>query len=237
MKADRRANTPVAVLDDASFAYSGEAPVLRGISLEWRPGERIGVTGPNGSGKTTLLEAIIGLLPRTGGVLRVFGAVPECDSDFLPIRRRIGMLFQDPDDQLFCTTVLEDVAFGPLNLGKTPDEARERAWATLREVGLHSFAERITYRLSFGEKRLVGLAGVLAMEPDALLLDEPTAGLDPEAEARVETLLAGLSQAMLITSHNHAMLHRLSDRMLTLEKGSLRPMEEEAPAVNPAGSA
>ena len=216
----------VALLENASFAYNGEAPVLQGINLEWGQGERIGITGPNGSGKTTLLEAIVGLLPLKSGGLRVLGIAPECDADFLPVRRRIGMLFQDPDDQLFCTTVLEDVAFGPLNLGKTPEEARERAWNALGEVGLDSFAERITYRLSFGEKRLVGLAGVLAMKPEALLLDEPTAGLDPEAEERVEALLAGLSQAMIITSHNHGMLQRLSHRMLTLQKGSLRPAAE-----------
>ena len=216
----------MALLENASFAYNGETPVLQGLSLEWRHGERIGITGPNGSGKTTLLEAIVGLLPLTGGALRVFGVVPECDADFLPVRRRIGMLFQDPDDQLFCTTVLEDVAFGPLNLGKTPEEARQQAWKALGEVGLDSFAERITHRLSFGEKRLVGLAGVLAMKPDALLLDEPTAGLDPDAETRVEALLAGLPQAMIITSHNHGMLHRLSHRMLALEQGALRPGPE-----------
>lgn len=222
MAADIHADTPVALLEDASFAYGGEAPVLQGINLEWGQGERIGITGPNGSGKTTLLEAIVGLLPLTGGVLRVLGVAPTCDADFLPVRRRVGMLFQDPDDQLFCTTVLEDVAFGPLNLGKPPEEARQRARKALGKVGLDSFAERITHRLSFGEKRLVGLAGVLAMKPDALLLDEPTAGLDPEAETRVEALLAELPQAMIITSHNHAMLHRLSHRMLTLENGNLR---------------
>ena len=223
LRPDIHEEGPVALLENASFAYDGETPVLQGVSLEWRQGERIGITGPNGSGKTTLLEAIVGLLPLTGGALRVFGVVPECDADFLPVRRRIGMLFQDPDDQLFCTTVLEDVAFGPLNLGKTPEEARQQAWKALREVGLASFAKRITHRLSFGEKRLVGLAGVLAMKPDALLLDEPTAGLDPEAETRVEALLAGLPQAMIITSHNHGMLHRLSHRMLALEQGALRP--------------
>jgi cobalt/nickel transport system ATP-binding protein len=143
------------------------------------------------------------------------------EADFHEVRARAGLLFQDSDDQLFCPTVLEDVAFGPLNLGRTTEEARTDALRTLAALGLSGFEERVTHRLSAGEKRLVALATVLAMNPRVLLLDEPTNGLDEATETRLTELLAGMPQAMLIVSHDRRFLERLATRAVVLAEGRL----------------
>ena len=134
--------------------------------------------GPNGCGKTTLLHLIVGLLRPSAGQIEAFGRQRMAEADFHEVRRRVGLLFQDADDQLFCPTVAEDVAFGPLNLGKSRDEVRRIVAGTLDSLGLAGYEHRVTYRLSGGEKRLVALATVLAMQPEVLLLDEPSGGLD-----------------------------------------------------------
>jgi cobalt/nickel transport system ATP-binding protein len=143
------------------------------------------------------------------------------ESDFHEVRTRVGLLFQDSDDQLFCPTVLEDVAFGPLNLGRSPREARADALGTLDLLGLGGFADRVAHRLSAGEKRLVALAAVLAMRPEVLLLDEPTNGLDEATEARLTELLAAMPQAMLIVSHDRVFLERLANRAWAIVDGRL----------------
>jgi cobalt/nickel transport system ATP-binding protein len=203
--------------------YGPATPVLDRLDLRLGAGERIGLTGSNGSGKTTLLHLVVGLLRPRAGVVRCFGAERRAEADFAEVRARVGLVFQDPDDQLFCPTVLEDVAFGPLNIGCTPAEARRRSAAALDQVGLSGFEDGITYRLSGGEKRLVSLATVLAMEPEALLLDEPTTGLDPDANQRVQTVLSELPQAMLVVSHETNLLHEVTGTVLRLEAGRLRP--------------
>lgn len=208
-------------LESVCFAYDAERPVLRGASLALRSGERLVIEGPNGAGKTTLLHLTVGLLRPAAGRIIAFGRERRHERDFHEVRARAGLLFQDADDQLFCPTVLEDVAFGPLNLGRTPVHAREIAEATLAAVGLHGFGARITHRLSGGEKRLVTLACVLAMRPDALLLDEPTTGLDEGAEAALARLLLDLPQAMLIVSHDRAFCNRLATRRVMLRDGRL----------------
>ena len=178
-------------LDHLSFAYAGGREVLRDACLSLRPNERIGLYGPNGSGKTTLFRLIMGLAkPREGDVL-FHGRPMKDEKDFRALRCRMGLVLQHAEDQLFCPTVLEDVAFGPLNLGLSPDEAAERALRTLRGLGLEGFEGRLTHRLSGGEKKLVSLAAVMAMQPEALLLDEPTNGLDPEARERLIDLGTG----------------------------------------------
>ena len=165
-------------------------PILHDLDLSVHCGERIGIHGANGAGKTSLLLLMVGLLCAQTGSIEAFGAVRRRERDFLDVRRRAGLLFQDADDQLFCPTVLEDVCFGPLNLGRDRAQARAIGERTLAALGLTGMEERITHRLSGGEKRLVSLAGVLAMEPDVLLLDEPTSGLDERATERlVATLL------------------------------------------------
>lgn len=207
---------PVIRLRNLAFAYEAGRPVFEGLNLTLEPGQRLGLTGPNGSGKSSLLQILVGLLQPVAGSVEVLGERRETEADFVPVRRQVGLLFQDSDDQLFCPTVLEDVAFGPLNLGKSPDEAAAIARDTLASLGLAGFEERVTYRLSGGEKRLVALAGVLAMQPGLLLLDEPSAGLDEAAEERLLSILDKLGQEMLVVSHNRAFLEKLNAGIVSM---------------------
>ncbi len=210
-------------LSDIAFAYDPGRPVLEACDFSLKPGERVALVGPNGSGKTTLLSMIVGLVRPSGGTVEVLGKPRVQEADFHEVRRRVGFLFQDADDQLFCPTVAEDVAFGPLNLGVPRHEIRALVARTLESLGLAGYEDRVTYKLSGGEKRLVALATVLAMQPEALLLDEPTAGLDEASVARVEELLAGLPQAMVLVSHHRGFLDRLATRRVRLERGRLWP--------------
>lgn len=209
-------------LTDVTVDRAGRR-VLDRVSLTLAPGERLAVVGDNGAGKTTLLRTLVGLERPIAGRITAFGAERVAEKDFREVRALAGYLFQDPDDQLFSPTVIEDVAFGPLNLGLTPRDAVARAEATLDRLGLGPLARRITHRLSGGEKRLVALAGVLAMAPRVLLLDEPTNALD---ETRLETLsqiLAGLDVAMVIVSHDRRFLERHATRAVVLADGHLAP--------------
>lgn len=216
--------TDVFELDRISVLRGGRR-ILDGVSLRLAPGERLALVGGNGAGKTTLLRTLVGLERPSEGRLVAFGAERRAERDFRDVRIRAGFLFQDPDDQLFSPTVIEDVAFGPLNLGLGRRAAEARAEATLVSLGLTHLARRATHRLSGGEKRLVGLAGVLAMEPEALLLDEPTNGLDEVHLERLVTILAGLDVAMLLVSHDRTFLERLATRALVLGGGKLHSAE------------
>jgi len=214
-------NDALVVLEHVAFGYRADRPVLADCSLRLGPSERLGLTGPNGSGKTTLLSLVVGLIRPSAGRVEVFGKTRAGERDFHEVRGRAGLLFQDADDQLFCPTVAEDVAFGPLNLGKPRHEVRHIVARTLDALGLAGYEDRITYKLSGGEKRLVALAGVLAMDPEVMLLDEPTSGLDDEATERVVEIILGLPQAMLIVSHDRAVLRRVATRSLRLVDGHL----------------
>jgi cobalt/nickel transport system ATP-binding protein len=198
-------------LRDIHFSHEGKRSVLAGASLDLFEGQRIGLRGHVGSGKTTILHIIMGLLRPDSGIVEVFGKLREEEKDFREVRGHVGLLFQDPDDQLFCPTVLEDTAFGPLNQGYTRDEALEISMSTLCMLGLETFGERITHHLSGGEKRLVSLATVLAMKPEVLLLDEPLSGLDPRSSERIIEILAGLTQAMIIVSHDRSFLESTTE--------------------------
>ncbi len=210
-------------LRGVSFAYQHGPPVLEGLDLELREGESIGLVGSNGSGKTTLLHLIVGLLKPAAGEVEVFGRPRRTEADFREVRARVGLLFQDADDQLFSPTVAEDIAFGPLNLGMSRAEAAATVGETLAAVGLSGFEERVIYRLSAGEKRLVSLAAVLAMRPDVLLLDEPVSGLDDVARERIVEILAGMAQAKVVISHDRDLLRRITNRVVRLERGKLQP--------------
>ena len=201
---------------DLFFSYQEDKPVLQGVNFELKKGERVALTGPNGVGKSTFLHLIVGLLHPASGTIEAFGKPRKEERDFAEVRARAGLLFQDAEDQLFCPTVLEDVAFGPLNLGKTRAQARQVVAETLALLGLSGFEERITYRLSGGEKRLVSLATVLAMEPEVLLLDEPTTALDEEAIQRVIRTLNNLPTTMLIVSQDPDFLSSVSDRSVAV---------------------
>ncbi|MFC1848685.1 energy-coupling factor ABC transporter ATP-binding protein [candidate division CSSED10-310 bacterium] len=210
-------------LKNLTFAYDQQQPVLQGINLAIRSGERLALVGANGAGKTTLLQLIVGLLTPCSGQIEAFGKTRIKEQDFQEVRARVGLLFQDADDQLFCPTVLEDVAFGPLNLGKSRTQARLLVTETLTLLGLRGFEHKITYKLSGGEKRLVSLATILAMKPDLLLLDEPTASLDKDAVNRLTSVLKSLPAAMLIVSHDENFRHQVTTRSLILQQGMIQP--------------
>lgn len=209
---------PLISLKGVCAGYHGRQ-VLRGVDLTLSAGERLALLGANGSGKSTLLHVITGFVPVTSGTIEAFGAVRRDEKDFREIRARAGLVFQDPDDQLFCPTVLDDVAFGPANLGQSRDEANATARATLEALGLRGLENRITHRLSGGEKRLISIAAVLAMKPDVLLLDEPTTGLDPDAYQRLCRMLESLPQAMVIVAHDAEFTARMATSAVLIRDG------------------
>jgi cobalt/nickel transport system ATP-binding protein len=201
--------------------YAPERPVLRGIDLQISPGERVGLVGANGSGKTTLLHVLVGLVKPEAGRVELFGQARRRESDFKDVRQRAGLVFQDPDDQLFCPTVADDVAFGPLNLRLGHGEVRQIVARTLDRLGLAGFEDRITYQLSMGERRLVCLATVLAMDPDLLLLDEPTANLDARSCRRLLDFLDGWTHGLVLVSHDLPAMGRLCQRVVLLGDGRI----------------
>lgn len=206
--------------EDVRFGYPGAADVLRGVTFDVDVGECAALIGPNGAGKSTLLLLLNGLL-RGRGLIEIFGqpvssyAAPE-------LRRRIGIVFQDPDDQLFMPEVVEDVALGPLNLGMRPDEAMQAAHRALEQAGIAYAAGRAPHRLSFGERRRVALAAVLAMAPKLLVLDEPTAGLDPRGWGEFVDLIEGLPATKLIATHDLALVRAVCGRTMILYDGQVR---------------
>lgn len=216
---------PLIRFHHVEFCYSPGRPVLSDCNFCLEPGQRIALLGANGSGKTTLLHLAVGLLRPAAGGVEAFGRLRQTERDFHEVRCRAGLLFQDADDQLFCPTVAEDVAFGPLNLGRSRADVRQIVAETLERLGLGGYQERITHQLSGGEKRLVALATVLAMQPEVLLLDEPTGGLDDASAQRTVELLTGLSQTMVVVSHDHTFLKSICTAALRLEQGRLEEID------------
>ena len=220
---------PLLSFRQVGFSYGPQRPVLRDVNFQLYPGQRVGLIGPIGSGKTTLLHLAVGLLRPTAGQIEAFGRARRKESDFFEVRARVGLLFQDSDDQLFCPTVAEDVAFGPLNLGHNANEAAARVAETLDLLELSGYEQRITHQLSSGEKRMIALAGVLAMKPQVLLLDEPVAGLDEHFEQRVTEVLDRLHPAMLIVSHDPAFLANVTHETIRLHEHTLHSSDPAAP--------
>ncbi|PIE62023.1 MAG: ABC transporter ATP-binding protein [Desulfobacterales bacterium] len=208
-------------LDNICFAYPGREIVIDHLNFQMGKGQRLGLVGSNGSGKSTLLHLIMGLHPPDAGTMRLFGKSMNSEQDFKTARRRMGFVFQNADDQLFSPTVIEDVAFGLLNMGKSPEEAVELSKETLRSLGLGGFEERVTYKLSGGEKKLVSLATVLVMQPDMLLLDEPTTGLDEKTVTRIIALLNELDIGYLIVSHEFDFIARTTTDIYTMANGQI----------------
>lgn len=216
-------------LKNISFSYPGGKPVFQDLSLRLHEKERVGLIGPNGSGKTTLFHLIMGLLRPSSGTLKVFGKELVDKNDFISVRQQIGLLFQDADDQLFSPTVLEDVAFGPLNQGKSIKEAKKIAREVLLSLGLEELEDRITYKLSGGEKKLVSLATVLAMKPRVLLLDEPTTALDTETTIKIIDILENIDISYIFISHNMDFIKRTTDKVLGLIDGKIIQEEDKIP--------
>ncbi len=205
-------------VDDLSFAYPDGTRALDGVSFAAGHGETIAVVGANGAGKSTLLLHLNGLLTPEHGSVDI-GGVPVTKATLPDIRRTVGMVFQDPDDQLFMPTVAEDVGFGPLNLGLAPEEVAARVHAALARVAAEHLAERPPYRLSGGEKRVVAIATVLAMEPKVLVMDEPSSGLDPRARRRLIDLLEGFEHTRLVATHDLDLAATLCERTIVLGRG------------------
>jgi cobalt/nickel transport system ATP-binding protein len=212
---------PIINLKDINFSYPDGKAVLNYLDFKFYNGDRIGLIAPNGSGKTTFFHLIMGLNHPTSGVVELFGKPVTNAKDFEEVRRRIGFLFQDPDDQLFSPTVIEDVAFGPLNLGESKENALNIARRTLAKLGLEGFEDRITFKLSGGEKRLVSLATVLAMEPDVLLLDEPLTGLDYDTSSKIAEIISNLDQSYIIISHDIDFLWSTTNQICTIKQGKI----------------
>lgn len=209
-------------LKDIRFGYEGRTPIFESLDFRVSQGRRVGLLGANGSGKTTLFHIIMGLLFPKSGTVESFGKNRKNEKDFKEVRKKIGLLFQDSNDQLFSPTVAEDIAFGPLNLGKKHKEAKEIVSNTLESVGLRGYENRITYRLSGGEKRLVALATVFAMQPSMILLDEPFAGLDAKAANRVAKVLKNSDMGYVMISHRTNDLQEMTENIYLLEDGSIR---------------
>ena len=216
--------TPLIALDDLTVARAGQV-VLTGVDFSVAAGDRLALIGANGAGKTTLLRTIVGLERPAGGRISLFGEACADERQFRRYRPRIGFLFQDSDDQLFCPTVLEDVSFGPLNIGCSEAQSLERARSALEDLSIGHLADRISHRLSGGEKRLVCLAGLLAMRPDVLMLDEPTNGIDAENGQLLLAALTAFKGAMLLVSHDLAFVSQLATRAMVVRHGRLLPAE------------
>ncbi|NCP88252.1 MAG: cobalt ABC transporter ATP-binding protein [Anaerolineae bacterium CG_4_9_14_3_um_filter_57_17] len=204
---------------DLRFAYPDGHPALNGISLNLCAGDKVALVGPNGAGKSTFMLHLNGIL--TGqGELKVAGLTIS-EKTLPQIRAAVGLVFQNPDDQLFSPTVFEDVAFGPLHMGLPEAEVRQRVEGALAAVGMSNFKERLSHHLSVGEKKRIAIATVLSMRPQLLVLDEPSAGLDPRARRTLIHLLRDLPITMLVSTHDLAMVKELFPRTIIMDEGRI----------------
>ncbi|GBE06464.1 cobalt import ATP-binding protein CbiO [bacterium BMS3Abin10] len=211
-------------IKDLSFGYSNGSRIFNGLNFSFKKGERIGLVGPNGAGKTTLFYLIMGLLKPGAGEIEVFGRSRANEKDFYDVRQRIGLLFQESEDQLFCPTVEEDIAFGPLNLGKSHSEVKTIVRGTCERLGLKGFEKKVTHRLSGGEKRLVALATVVAMNPECYLFDEPTSGLDEATTEKFSRYLKDYADTYIIITHDHSFLKNTVDKIYRLKESRIEPL-------------
>ena len=210
-------------IKDLQFKYSDNHVALRSVTLQIEEGENVGLIGPNGAGKSTLLMHLNGILPETHhreSSISIFG-IPVNESNLLTIRRNVGLLFQDPDNQLFCPTVYEDVAFGPVQFGKSKNEVEAIVKEALTKVGLQGYGRRSPHHLSGGDKQRVCLAGVLACEPKVLALDEPTRDLDPRGKRQLKAILSSIKSTKIIATHDLELVVELCNRTIILDEGKV----------------
>jgi cobalt transport protein ATP-binding subunit len=208
---------PCIEIQNLCFSYPDGREALREVDLTVEDEEKVALVGPNGAGKSTLILLLTGLLEGRG-TIRVFGE--DLSSENLKrLRARMGLVFQDPDDQLFSPTVFEDVAFGPLYAGLPEPEVHRRVGRALTQVGMQDFEERLSHHLSVGEKKRAAIATVLSMKPELLVLDEPTGGLDPRGRRRLINLLRELPQTMVVATHDMRLVAELLPRIVVLDKG------------------
>lgn len=205
-------------VEDLHYSYPDQTHAVQGISFRIHHGESVAIVGANGAGKSTLLLHLNGYITPSEGRVRI-GDYPLTKETVHDIRRTVGMVFQDPDDQLFMPTVFDDVSFGPLNLGFPPDEVEERVVKALQKVEALHLKDRPPYKLSGGEKRAVAIASVLSMDPDILVMDEPTTGLDPRARRRLIDLLASFHHTKIIATHDLDLVLDLCERTIVIHDG------------------
>ena len=208
-------------IKDLSYAYPDGNSVLKNINLEVAEGDSLGVIGPNGAGKTTLLLHLNGLLNNNGATNIEIAGLDMSKKNLREIRRSVGLIFQDPQDQLFMPTVYEDVSFGPANLGWNKAIVDEQTQAALKAVGMFDKQNHLSHHLSFGEKKRISIATVLSMKPEILVLDEPSANLDPAARRHLIDLLAGLRVTKIISGHDLELILELCNRVIVLDKGEI----------------
>ena len=207
-------------MSGVAYAYPDGHQALFGVDLRIEQGERVALLGPNGAGKTTLVLHLNGILTAGAGTVHV-GGLEVAKPNVTEIRRRVGIVFQDPDDQLFMPTVREDVAFGPANLGLRGAELAVRVEAALEAVGMAEFADRPPHHLSFGQRRRVAVATVLSMEPEILVLDEPSSNLDPASRRELAEILTGLPITLLMVTHDLPYAAQLCTRSVILDEGTI----------------
>ena len=212
--------TPILELRDLRYSYPDGTAALNGVSLRLATGEKLALVGPNGAGKSTLLLHLNGVLRSAGDTVLIDGE-PLSDATLGRVRARVGMVFQDPDDQLFSPSVFDDVAFGPLHMGLDEAEVHRRVERALAQVGMSGFERRMPHHMSLGQRKRVAIATVLSMDPALLALDEPSAGLDPRARRGLVELLAALPQAMVVSTHDMRLVAEVFPRVVVLSAGQV----------------
>lgn len=211
--------------ENLSFTYPDGTQALKNINIEIEKGEKVAIIGPNGAGKSTLFSHFNGLTEPTSGCVKIEGKPISFEKDeLLKVRQKVGIVFQDPNDQLFAPTVKEDIAFGPMNLGLSYDEVEKRVEDALKMVGMENYEDKPPHHLSGGQQKRIAIAGIIAMKPELMILDEPTAGLDPDGVEKVLNIMNQLNEegmTLIISSHDIDMISKYADKIFVLYNGEI----------------
>lgn len=211
--------------ENLSFTYPDGTQALKNINIEIEKGEKVAIIGPNGAGKSTLFSHFNGLTEPTSGCVKIEGKAISFEKDeLLKVRQKVGIVFQDPNDQLFAPTVKEDIAFGPMNLGLSYDEVEKRVEDALKMVGMENYEDKTPHHLSGGQQKRIAIAGIIAMKPELMILDEPTAGLDPDGVEKVLNIMNQLNKegmTLIISSHDIDMISKYADKIFVLYNGEI----------------
>lgn len=211
--------------ENLSFTYPDGTQALKNINIEIEKGEKVAIIGPNGAGKSTLFSHFNGLTEPTSGCVKIEGKAISFEKDeLLKVRQKVGIVFQDPNDQLFAPTVKEDIAFGPMNLGLSYGEVEKRVEDALKMVGMENYEDKTPHHLSGGQQKRIAIAGIIAMKPEIMILDEPTAGLDPDGVEKVLNIMNQLNEegmTLIISSHDIDMISKYADKIFILYNGEI----------------
>lgn len=211
--------------ENLSFTYPDGTQALKNINIEIEKGEKVAIIGPNGAGKSTLFSHFNGLTEPTSGCVKIEDKPISFEKDeLLKVRQKVGIVFQDPNDQLFAPTVKEDIAFGPMNLGLSYDEVEKRVEDALKMVGMENYEDKTPHHLSGGQQKRIAIAGIIAMKPELMILDEPTAGLDPDGVEKVLNIMNQLNEegmTLILSSHDIDMISKYADKIFVLYNGEI----------------